>query len=111
MTPRMWKAGRFTGVVLVLLFASGQDPNRPAARFTGTAIPDPPGQRERWTPPDTKLPRFLVNASAALFDAGMADPRGCAYREVELGDANVIKTRGFVLPETPGEVGGRFAVG
>jgi hypothetical protein len=75
-----------------------QAPNRPAPRFTGTAIPDPPCQRERWTPPETKLPRFLVNATAALFDAGMADPRGCDYREVELGETSVIKTPG--LPVT-----------
>ena len=110
MTSRKQKAGRLASITLVLLFASGERPDGPAPRFTGKAIPDPPGQRERWTPPDTKLPRFLVDASVALFEAGMADPRGCAYRDVELGDFNLIKTRGFVLPATAGETG-RFAIG
>ena len=40
----------------------------------------------------------------------MADPRGCEYREVEVGDGGPVKTRGFVLPERPGDAG-RFAVG
>ena len=39
----------------------------------------------------------------------MADPRGCEYREVEVGDGAIIKTRGFVLPERAGEAG-RFVV-
>ena len=61
-------------------------------------------------PPETKLPRFLVSATAALFEQGVADPRGCEYREVEVGEWNLIKTHGFVLPERPGDAG-RFAVG
>ncbi len=110
MTPRIRNFGRLGAIVLVLVLASGEEPLRPTPQFTGKAIPDPPGQREAWMPPDTKLPRFIVNATAVLFEAGMADPRGCAYREVELGDANLTKTRGFVLPENPGEAV-RFAVG
>ena len=39
----------------------------------------------------------------------MADPRGCEYREVEVGDVVIIKTRGFVLPERAGEAG-RFVI-
>jgi hypothetical protein len=95
--------------LLVLVPASVAQPTPPAPRFTGTSIPDPPRQRERWTPPDTKLPRFLINATAALFEAGMADPCGCEYRDIEVRDTSLIKTRGFVLPETPGDAG-RFAV-
>ena len=40
----------------------------------------------------------------------MADPRGCAYREVEAGEDSLIKVHAFVLPGRPGD-GGRFAVG
>ncbi len=39
----------------------------------------------------------------------MADPRGCEYREVEVGDTWIVKTRGFVLPERAGETG-RFVI-
>ena len=82
---------------------------RTAPKFAGKSIPDPPRQKEPWTPPPTKLPRFLVSATAALFEQGMADPRGCEYREVEIGDGTIVKTRGFVLPERAGEAG-RFVV-
>jgi hypothetical protein len=95
--------------LLVLVPAAVAQPSPPAPRFTGTSIPDPPRQHEPWAPPDTELPRFLVTATAALFAAGMADPRGCAYRDIEVRDTSLIKTRGFVRPETPGEAG-RFAV-
>lgn len=78
-------------------------------RFAGKTIPDPPGQKESWTPPPTKLPRFLVAATSALFDQGVADPRGCEYREVELLNGLTARTQAFVLPERPGEPH-RFAV-
>ena len=96
-------------LALVVLASLGADPDRPAPKFEGKSIPDPPRQKEPWTPPQTKLPRFLVSATAALFDQGMADPRGCEYREVEIGDGTILKTRGFVLPERAGEAG-RFVV-
>ena len=33
-------------------------------------------QRDPWTPPETKLPRFLVRATGRPLRAGLADPRG-----------------------------------
>jgi hypothetical protein len=84
--------------------------DRPGPKFTGRSIPDPPRQKEPWTPPATKLPRFLVAETAALFEDGMADPRGCEYREVEIGDGEAARTRGFVLPRREGEAD-RFVVG
>jgi hypothetical protein len=51
------------------------DEYRPAPKFAGKSIPDPPRQKEPWTPPRTKLPRFLVAATADLIEQGMADPR------------------------------------
>jgi hypothetical protein len=80
-----------------------------APKFAGKSIPDPPRQKEPWTPPQTRLPRFLVSATTALFEQGVADPRGCEYREVEIGDRQPAKTRGFVLPQREGETD-RFVV-
>ncbi len=79
-------------------------------KFAGKAIPDPPSQGLPWTSPATKLPRSLVDATAAIFELGAADPRGCEYREVEVDDSGVVRTaRGFVMPQRPG-VAGRFVV-
>jgi hypothetical protein len=94
---------------LVALACLGADENRLVPNFDGKSIPDPPRQKEPWTSPQTKLPKFLVSATAALFEQGMADPRGCEYREVEIGDETMVKTRGFVLPERQGEAR-RFVV-
>jgi hypothetical protein len=95
--------------LIALAGLGAQDP-RQTPKFTGKSIPDPPQQKEPWTPPRTKLPRFLVSATSALFEQGMADPRGCQYREVDAVEGRTFKTRAFVLPEKPGEPG-RFAVG
>ena len=85
-------------------------PFRRTPDFAGAAIPDPPEQGRPWTPPATKLPRFLTKATALLFEQGVADPRGCEYREVDLGDATLLTTHAFVLPARPCDAG-RFAVG
>ncbi len=100
-------------VLLLVAFAAQTglraDEFRPVPIFEGKSIPDPPRQKEPWTPPQTTLPRFLLTATATLFDQGMADPRGCEYREVEIGEGRILKTRGFVLPQQEGETR-RFAV-
>ncbi|WP_435016305.1 hypothetical protein TA3x_003869 [Tundrisphaera sp. TA3] len=110
MIGRVHQAARAIGLGFLVLVGCGADEFRPTPKFEGKTIPDPPRQRDPWTPPETKLPRFLVRATEALCDAGLADPRGCEYREVEIGDAGLVKARGFVLPERPGDAG-RFAVG
>jgi hypothetical protein len=104
-------------VMLMSLSASqGAERFRPAPHFEGAEIPDPPEQGKPWTPPETKLPRFLVRATATLADQGLADPRGCDYREVEVaagnvwsGDGGVASTHGWVLPEREGDAS-RFVV-
>lgn len=87
---------------------------RPAAKQVpapkASVIPAPPEQGKPWAAPATKLPKFLVAATQLLFEQGVADPRGCEYREVEVGDWGPIATHGFVLPAKPGEAR-RFAVG
>ena len=39
----------------------------------------------------------------------MADPRGCEYRQVEIGTNSIVNARGFVLPERA-DTPGRFVV-
>ena len=107
---------------LAVLVATANSPaqergeSRPAPRLERPKIPDPPRQKDPWQPPATTLPTSLVNASATLFEQGLADSRGCDYRAIEIGigsvwsgDEDVAKTRGWVLPATDG-ASTRFAV-
>src|SRR5579859_35119 len=53
------------------------------------ALPEPPKQHQTWQPPSTtSAPDFLVKIARVLFDAGLGDPRGGVYREVEIFDLN-----------------------
>ena len=77
---------------------------KPSPKFDGTALPEPPSQRKAWTAPPTTLPATLVSAVDLLFQQGMADPRGCEYREIEAvvgnvwnGDGGVQKVHGWVF--------------
>jgi hypothetical protein len=78
-------------------------PSKPTSALT-PPLPEPPQQRATWPPPDTKIPAKLVQAADWLFSIGLADPRGCEYREIEVlardvwGQEEVVKTRGWVLP-------------
>lgn len=78
---------------------------RASPHFDGTNLPAPPFQQSPWTPPASDLRSSYLTATRVLFDAGMADPRGCEYREVEVGtgdvwdgDAGVVTTHAWVLP-------------
>jgi len=79
-------------------------------------IPDPPEQAVPWTAPETKLPGFLVSATGDLFSQGVADPRGCEYREVVPDPptrwlaSKPARVHAFVLPAVDGD-DRRFAVG
>lgn len=82
--------------------------------FIGKELPSPPKQHASWTAPKNDLPTNYVSATESLFAQGMADPRGCDYREIEVGtgevwrgDGGVVSTHGWVLP---GDHGQRFAV-
>ena len=87
--------------LIALAGLGAQDP-RQAAKFAGKSIPDPPRQKDPWTPPRTKLPRFLVTATTALFEQGVADPRGCEYREVEIVDGADLQDPGLRPPRAAG---------
>ena len=93
----------------IVVFSVGAQQNRGVRRFEGKTIPEPPGQHEAWTAPATKLPKFLVTATGLLFEQGVPDPRGCEYREVEVGNEWMGKAHGFVLPERA-DAPGRFVV-
>ena len=106
----------FVAMVVAAASVLGQQQPEPrqATRVEGATMPDPPRQNEPWRAPATTLPRFLAGASALLFEQGLADPRGCDYRSIEIGDGNlwsgpVMKTHGWVLPPRGGETR-RFAV-
>ena len=89
---------------------------RPSPPFAGSSIPEPPRPNAPWTAPAVDLPAALGTVVEALFQAGMADPRGCEYRAVEVavgscwsGDGGVAPTHGWLLPAKDGDKQ-RFAV-
>jgi hypothetical protein len=75
--------------------------------FDGTGIPAPPFQEAAWET-RTKLSEKLVSATRLLFEQGMADPRGCEYREVDVavgsvwGGESTVSTHGWLLPAGSG---------
>jgi len=79
-------------------------PAQDTPKFEGTGIPVPPGQSQAWSAPQNDLPPDALSAMTDLFKVGLADPRGCEYRQVEVvvgscwGYSNVMKTDGWVLP-------------
>jgi hypothetical protein len=75
----------------------------------GEDLPTPPRQADPWSPPATSLPGFLVSATRTLFDQGLADPRGCDYRAIEVRASDLwmpgignARTHGWVLPREEG---------
>ena len=103
------RAPGFAGKLPKFLVGATASQDRQAPGFEGKVVPEPPNQGRPWTAPETKLPKFLVGATASLFEQGVADPRGCEYRQVEIGNGLIIQARGFVLPERA-DAPGRFAV-
>jgi hypothetical protein len=76
-------------------------------------VVEPPQQHNPWKPPATDLPTNLISSAKFLFDLGLADPRGCQYREFEtvIGyDIPSVKAHGWILPAKSGQTR-QFAVG
>ena len=95
-----------TGLVLMGLAACAQEPS---PHFLGTVLPAPPQQSAAWTPPASTLPAAVLSCAKTFFAQGLADPRGCDYRAIEVavgscwtGDVGVVKTHGWVLPAAEG---------
>jgi len=66
-------------------------------------------QSATWSLSSSALPTNLQRSVDFLFRTGMADPRGCDYREIEIVVGSLskvsgvaVKTRGWVLPVTAG---------
>ena len=108
--------------LLALLIATPDAEQSEALRF-----PQPPQQSAPWVATET-VPTNLLSAASTLFAQGFPDPRGCEYRHVTVEVGSVwgeprypagtnpatppvlrASTRGWVLPETPGEAQ-RFAI-
>lgn len=83
----------------------GRDARR-SPLFGAIGFPEPPQQKAAWNLPRTTLPDALVTATLALFDQGLADPRGCESREAQTatgsvwGGSSVAKLHVRVLPAT-----------
>lgn len=108
-------------VLLIAAAASAQqvEPMQEPAPLRVYIIPTPPQQSLAWETPATTLPEKLVTATAKLFGQGLADPRGCEYREVEImvgsvwGGVGRLKTHAWVLPSSssPSPYDPGYAVG
>jgi len=103
---------------MVLFFTTFGRAGRPARPpvYDGPALPTPPQQHAAWERPKTKLPEALLNATADLFDQGVADPRGGEYRSVKIrvgdvwnGGGDAMETHAWVLPSAD-NTKTRFAV-
>jgi hypothetical protein len=74
-----------------------------APRFLGPDLPQPPRQHRQWTSPQADLPANLISSVQFLFDAGLADPRGCDYREYEAvvgnvwGNVGIARAHGWIF--------------
>ncbi|MGO8749239.1 MAG: hypothetical protein ACLQNE_25040 [Thermoguttaceae bacterium] len=90
---------------------------RPSLRLASDSIPSPPQQTVAWNAPQTKLSKEFISATTMIFQQGLADPRGCEYREIEVVVGGFeppwsdrgVKTHGWVLPDD-GKQKQRFGV-
>ena len=113
-----------SGLLLAALLASPAEPaGAPPAVFPALAeptLPAPPRQGAPWEPsavPEgaAELPAGVLDVARTLFAQGLADPRGCEYREITVvtgsawGGAFEADTRGWVLPSEDRQAP-RFAV-
>ena len=117
-----WAPCFVVAAIVAIAFAlnDGRVANGESANSDADLMPDPPAQKRAFAAPtNTKLSQSFVTATAALFELGLADPRDCEYREVEIavgdiwsGDGGVIKVHAWVLPAATSKATNaqRFAV-
>jgi hypothetical protein len=105
MAKSAWFGALLLGAVCSLAAADvGYHPGIPA--IATHALPAPPMQKAPWTPPEGGPGKQFASAVAALFDAGLPDPRGCEYREITVpvlwtrDQVQQVKTHGWLLPVT-----------
>ena len=108
---------RWLSLYLVLLTSTALGQNslnaqgefQPSPHFEAEALPVPPVQSHPWSAPKlAKRFHGISDVAEQLFESGLADPRACEYRAIKVavgtcsrGDAGVVETRAWVLPETP----------
>jgi hypothetical protein len=90
-----------------LRIGAAQTPS-PMPKFSGTEFPVPPAQNQAWQAPATQLDPAVVDGIGKLFGLGLADPRGCQYREIEIDLGEVKKCHGWIIPSTDTQ---KFAIG
>jgi len=74
------------------------------ASLGSAALPDPPRQHAPWQAvPALGIPQYVPELVPMLFDAGLADPRGGEYREIDLrirrGESRTVTTHGWYFPQ------------
>lgn len=91
--------------LLVTAMACADEPPKPPPLFAGESLPAPPQQGKPWSPATDKVSKDWISATAKLLGYGLADPRGCEYRQVELvvgsvwsNKGHIVKTHAFVMP-------------
>ncbi len=116
MTIHRLRAALFVWAILIAAQAILAAERKPPPNFAGAALPEPPAQHKAWTAPPTALLATMLSAVDLLYQQGMADPRGCEYREIEVvvgsvwgGDGGTLKVHGWVLPAEAANAP-RFAV-
>ncbi len=72
------------------------------AAMAHAALPELPNQHKRWRAPSSKIiPAYVMKTAILLYDDGLADPRGGAYRSVEVLDPrygkNTMPTHAWVF--------------
>ena len=97
------------GIAFVGAHAIAEEASKASERsvlFTGADLPTPPQQGKPWKPPASSLPEKWVSAAEELYHCGLADPRGCEYREVKLtsgsslwGGSSLVTAHAWVLPD------------
>jgi hypothetical protein len=99
---------RWPLLLLVSVFGCHASVNRPVDQpLTVSDLPEPPQQVAGWEPHSICISPEFASATKSLFEQGLADPRGCDYREIVIhigevrgGDGGNTKTHGWVLPTT-----------
>ena len=99
---------RWFFLLLVLVSSCRPSVHRPKGEpLVISDFPEPPQQKMEWNAATNFISPELESATKTLFEQGLADPRGCGYREIEIqigdvwrGDGGKIKTHGWVLPNS-----------
>src|SRR6266702_260567 len=101
---RMSDGSAAFAAVFLTTWVLGGEPPTTGPRFTGNELPEPPQQHSQWSAPPAQLSTNLVSSVEVLFQLGLADPRGCEYREYETvvgsvwGGSGNVKAHGWILP-------------